>query len=730
MWAVVPATRMKRSLAVAVTLATAGATTAMAADGTWTGAGGDNQWSNVANWTAVPGVADGTFTSPDVATFGPSSPGATIAVDVNRNVAGLTFDSSTANFTIGDAGLNGGAALHLTNGGLTRVASTVAPAGLLTQSLAINAPVMLAGNGYTFAHNASSTLAGIIVRGNVTSSAAGATTLTLDGVHGTQTGSTAEIRGSINNGASGTIGIVKQGTGWWELIASSANPNTYSGDTIINAGTLRIAADVDGGNDGLGGLSPNSNYIINNGGGLRVSLADNTARSVTVNTGGLFSVSTAASQTVRLRNNDGFALTMNYAGLVGDAAVAMPLALTGTVAGQGGIRYVPSASAGIVSIGATGSTLELGTVMRPFDIGAGASLATPAPGAIAAYDVRTRGPIAGGGTSGGILKLGAGIFRIDGTTNSFTGTLEVREGEVRFSNSLSNTLTGLPKLLVSGGQVRINGGFAQTFSDATFTRGGTIGSNSTSTIHASNFSLNVAAPDTVRIGTALANAPGTTAALTKTGAGLAILVHPLSYTGATTVNGGTLQLNENAHTAVLGTTTPATTVADLRAGRLVFDYTGNVSRADVIVPILDAGHDADFSTGPIRSSTATANRGLGYLDDAANQKFIVAAALYGDSNLDGNVNFADLVRLAQNYNQTGKTWDQGDSNYDGGVNFADLVALARNYNQSIATGSMLAIGDAASFAGDWALAQSLVPEPASLMTIAVAAGVVARRRRS
>jgi hypothetical protein len=58
----------------------------------------------------------------------------------------------------------------------------------------------------------------------------------------------------------------------------------------------------------------------------------------------------------------------------------------------------------------------------------------------------------------------------------------------------------------------------------------------------------------------------------------------------------------------------------------------------------------------------------------------------GDFNEDGAVTFADLVKLAQNYGQSGgKTHAQGDSNYDGIVNFADLVALARNYNQSVAT---------------------------------------------
>ena len=56
----------------------------------------------------------------------------------------------------------------------------------------------------------------------------------------------------------------------------------------------------------------------------------------------------------------------------------------------------------------------------------------------------------------------------------------------------------------------------------------------------------------------------------------------------------------------------------------------------------------------------------------------------GDANGDGLVNFADLVVLGTNYNQSSRTYSQGDFNYDGTVNFSDLVILGGNYN----TGSL------------------------------------------
>ena len=97
-------------------------------------------------------------------------------------------------------------------------------------------------------------------------------------------------------------------------------------------------------------------------------------------------------------------------------------------------------------------------------------------------------------------------------------------------------------------------------------------------------------------------------------------------------------------------------------------------------------HGGLWDTGQFRSSTATTTRGLGWTDDAAG-KVTVAYALYGDSNLDGTVNGADLNTVLSNYNKTGDYWYQGDFNYDGTVNGADLNTVLSNYNQSLSVGA-------------------------------------------
>ena len=96
---------------------------------------------------------------------------------------------------------------------------------------------------------------------------------------------------------------------------------------------------------------------------------------------------------------------------------------------------------------------------------------------------------------------------------------------------------------------------------------------------------------------------------------------------------------------------------------------------------------------------------------------LVQAAAPGDANLNGQVEFQDLVALAQNYTLTGRSWVTGDFTGDGTVEFQDLVVLAQFYNSP------------ATFQSDWAFAQSIAPEPASLMVLGFA-GLLGMRKRS
>lgn len=137
--------------------------------------------------------------------------------------------------------------------------------------------------------------------------------------------------------------------------------------------------------------------------------------------------------------------------------------------------------------------------------------------------------------------------------------------------------------------------------------------------------------------------------------------------------------------------------------------------------------------GRIYSGSAQSQRAIGYaLVDLAGTflgeptqpgDLLLRHTFKGDADLDGAVDFDDLLILAQHYNDAGE-WFEGDFTRDLHVGFDDLLALAQNYGLGLAVGVVAA----STFDQDWALARSLVPEPGlGLCVVPMLAGI--RRRR-
>ena len=177
---------------------------------------------------------------------------------------------------------------------------------------------------------------------------------------------------------------------------------------------------------------------------------------------------------------------------------------------------------------------------------------------------------------------------------------------------------------------------------------------------------------------------------------------------------------------------PAQTLADIKP-LIIAGYAGGTwNPAD--------GVDAIYGSDIVGQNP---KRGIGYTVATAAGNFLgepvavgdilIRNTLLGDANLDGTVNFTDLLALAQSYNLTGKNWNQGDFNYsaNGLVNFDDLLPTAQNYNVSLlADGSLSGegMGFTPEFQAEWAFALASVPEPTTLAALA-GVGLLALRRR-
>jgi endonuclease/exonuclease/phosphatase family metal-dependent hydrolase len=185
----------------------------------------------------------------------------------------------------------------------------------------------------------------------------------------------------------------------------------------------------------------------------------------------------------------------------------------------------------------------------------------------------------------------------------------------------------------------------------------------------------------------------------------------ISGGGLTVAGGGTLVLG-NAPNSVSALTLNSGAALDLGSGAMSINYAG-ASPLPAIQGCL--------ASASLFSSAAAASDGkfaLGYADgsldtatSAQPNQVLIQYALVGDTNLDGGVNITDLLKLLDNYGQTGADWSQGDFNYDGTVNITDLLAMLNNYDQSTSQSTIA------------------VPEPAAGLLALGTALIIPRRRR-
>jgi autotransporter-associated beta strand protein len=354
----------------------------------------------------------------------------------NQTITGTgttTFQSLTGNYInfVGSPSLSASSDFTLLNTGLNT--------GLISQTIGA-----LSGNG---------TLVSNFGAGNVT------WTIGANGDSGT-------FSGNISGGFAGVINIVKNGSG----VQTLSGTNTFAGSTLVSGGTLLLAdplaledSNVDTSGAGalsfgtltaatLGGLINGGPLSLNNAGGAGVALSVG-------NNGTSTTYSGALSGNGSLTKIGGGALTLTGVNTyVGSTAVvggvidetttaSLPNWPTATVAigGSGGMAFrvqTPNAPAGSWSDANILSLLGNGNV-------------SIAPGGSIGFDVvggDTYTPsfnlaltVAGAGSANGIAKLGEGKMLLanantyTGPTTIWAGTLQLGNGSAGSDGSLAST---------------------------------------------------------------------------------------------------------------------------------------------------------------------------------------------------------------------------------------------------------------------------------------------------
>jgi hypothetical protein len=235
-------------------------------------------------------------------------------------------------------------------------------------------------------------------------------------------------------------------------------------------------------------------------------------------------------------------------------------------------------------------------------------------------------------------------------------------------------------------------------------------------------------------------ATGGTGVLTVSGSGQLSAKESMTLynNGRVNINGGS--------TTVGGLTISGNGIVNMNAAMAINYASPTSDPVSTIVGYLTTGFNGGnwAGTSGIISTSAAASVGqtplysvgyadgdnaydLGKVSGLQPNQILVMYMLAGDANLDGTVNFADLLIVAQNFNKTGEDWVGGNFTYNptGLVNFADLLIVAQNFNQSLASNASVSLG------GNINSLAIKVPEPSALaLTTAAAAGLLTRRRRT
>jgi fibronectin-binding autotransporter adhesin len=332
-------------------------------------------------------------------------------------------------------------------------------------------------------------------------SQSGTRTLTLTGIN-TGANTLAAVIGDNGGGTS----LTKSGTGTWVLTGT----NTYTGTTIISAGVLQVGSGGTSGSLGTGAVTNNASLVINRSDAITLSNTISGSGSFTQAGSGTTTLTGASSYTGSTILNAGVLSVASIAnGGTSSNLGSSTNAATNLVLNGGALQYTGAAASTdrLFSVGTNGGTIDASgtgavnftnTGSMGFNSQSGTRTLT-----LAGSNTGSNTLAAGMGDSGGatsLVKSGAGTWVLTGT-NTYTGTTTISAGVLQIG---SGSTTGS----LGSGAVTNNGSLV---------------------VNRSN-------------DLTIANTLSGSGSFAQAGTGTTTLSGTNSYTGATTINSGVLNV--------------------------------------------------------------------------------------------------------------------------------------------------------------------------------------------
>ena len=668
-------------------------------------------------------IRAGVLTMGNVSALGSSNNAVTDngTLDLNSNnasMAGLSGSGTiinsagTNNLTLGNNNGSGtftgsisNAIALIKNGTGTQ---TLSGSNAYSQGTTLNAGTLLFSNATSLyrGSNANWTAANIIVSSNATAAfgVGGASSFTTSNVttllgnlttvtnNGFQDGSfigfdttagaftlTNVVSNSTGTGG-GSLGLSKLGIGTLTLTSS----NTYSGGTMLNAGTVALSNSyaLGAGTVTFASISTTLKALANLNVTNKVALTTNgviDSGAFTLTNSGVISgvgalIKAGAGTTVLTSSN-------TYSG--GTTLNAGALALSNSFAlGTGTVTFASNSTIqAIANLTLTNAFSIAASTVGTFDSGS--------------FVLTNSGSISG---SGSLTKAGAGTMVLSGS-NNFTEATTISNGAVRVSNANGLGATNGGTTVLAGAALEVDGGIAIGAEALTLSNNGISSSGALRSISGANtygglITLGTSVAVGVDADSLTLNggvAPGAGSSFTKVGAGTLILNSTSTATGIVTISGGTMQLGTNGAIASVAMNVTNGSTFDLN-GRdatlgaplnLNVYLTGATLKSGAGTISLNALGVTVSSAANANSSTISGNLNLGGVtntfnvaDGAAAEDLVVSAAVSNGGIIKTNTGV--LVLSGANTYSGGTTIGQGTLQIGNGGTSGSLAGAIIN----------------------------------------------------